>query len=157
MLIERIKKRCVISESGCWLWQGSLVGDGYGGIWVDGTMRRVHKVAYEAVYGPVPTGLVMDHLCRTISCANPDHLEAVTQRTNLMRGNSPSAIHAAKTACPICGGEYAKQAGGLRRRCIPCARALGRVRDRKRYKAKREEIRAKQAAYWKRRKESTRA
>ncbi len=45
----------------------------------------VHRFAYEAVYGPVPAGLQVDHLCFVRSCYHPAHLDAVTQAENLNR------------------------------------------------------------------------
>lgn len=41
---------------------------------------------YELLVGPIPEGLTIDHLCRNTMCVNPDHLEPVTHRENLMRG-----------------------------------------------------------------------
>jgi hypothetical protein len=31
--------------------------------------------------------MVLDHLCKTPACVNPDHLEAITQRQNALRGS----------------------------------------------------------------------
>ncbi len=47
--------------------------------------------------GPIPPGLLLDHLCRVTCCVNPDHLEPVTCKVNLNRG-----IHrnVGKTHCP---------------------------------------------------------
>jgi hypothetical protein len=58
-----------------------------------------HRWAYAYVYGCIPQGLVIDHLCRNTLCVNPAHLEAVTQRENVMRGTGPSAVNATKTHC----------------------------------------------------------
>lgn len=79
----------------CMLWQMSLDSVGYGRLWIgsrkDGTrrMRRAHLVAWEEVNGPVPAGLVIDHVhargCRHRSCANIDHLEPVTYAVNRRR------------------------------------------------------------------------
>lgn len=82
--------------SGCWLWTGAADGHGYGHINIGGRFPAVHRVMYELERGPIPVGLVLDHLCRTPLCCNPDHLEPVTQRENLRRG-----FHwqAAKTHC----------------------------------------------------------
>lgn len=46
----------------------------------------VHRFAYEQVKGPIPEGLFIDHLCRNRGCVNPNHLEPVTNRENVMRG-----------------------------------------------------------------------
>lgn len=86
----------------CWEWPGCTV-DGYGYVSIskDGTAKRryAHRVAYEYLVGPVPSGLVLDHLCRNRKCMNPKHLEVVTHRVNLLRGNGPTARNAAKTHC----------------------------------------------------------
>lgn len=83
----------------CWIWRGALLASGYGQMKSCGKNRRVHRVAYELAYGPVPDGLVIDHLCRVKACCRPDHLEAVTQRENLLRGNTVNAANAAKVTC----------------------------------------------------------
>jgi hypothetical protein len=89
---------------GCWLWAGAIhKKTGYGGI---GRGKRsnwksllAHRVSYELLRGPIPAGLQIDHLCRIRHCVNPDHLEAVTAKTNTLRGESVSALNAAKTHC----------------------------------------------------------
>lgn len=94
----------------CWLWTGWSQG-GYGytrvGSRTDGTRRqvRVHRLMFEAAKGPIPDGLVIDHLCRNKLCGNPAHLDAVTQRENVLRGDSPAARCAVVTHCPR-GHEY---------------------------------------------------
>lgn len=47
----------------------------------------------------------IDHLCGVRRCVNPEHLEAVTHRENLLRGTGFAAVNAAKTHCPH-GHEY---------------------------------------------------
>lgn len=76
----------VIAESGCWVWSGSPSTRGYGKITVAGTIFYAHRFMYELHVGPIPDGLYIDHLCRNKMCVNPDHLEPVTHRENLMRG-----------------------------------------------------------------------
>ncbi len=85
----------------CWLWTGSKDRDGYGDIRTSGTGHRsAHRYAYTVLVGVIPGGLSLDHLCRVHACVNPDHLEPVTNRENILRGTAPSAENARKTACP---------------------------------------------------------
>lgn len=74
-------------ETGCWDWQWFKNPAGYGQVRDDGRVRRAHHVYYERAHGPLPDGLVIDHLCRNTSCVNPDHLEAVTHAVNTHRGD----------------------------------------------------------------------
>lgn len=107
----------------CWFWTGLLNHAGYGRVWNDGAVRLAHRVAYELVVGPIPSGLTLDHLCRTRRCVNPTHLEPVTQRENTRRGNTISNRNAAKTHCvnghPFDDKNTARTQGG-HRRCRRC-------------------------------------
>lgn len=97
-LPERLSSKIVIDPSGCWLWTASLRG-GYGQFGVDGTTRAAHRVVYEMLVGAVPDGLELDHTCRVRSCVNPSHLEPVTHRENVLRGEGHGAVNARKTHC----------------------------------------------------------
>ena len=82
----------------CILWP--LVSEqGYGRTRVGGRKVMAHRFIYEIARGKVPPGLVLDHLCRNRSCVNPDHLEPVTHRENILRGVGQCAINAVKTHC----------------------------------------------------------
>lgn len=120
-------------NSGCWLWLASTNVRGYGNFCADGKVYRAHRWAYEALVGPVPRHLVLDHKCRVHCCVNPAHLEPVTQRENILRGMAPAALQAARTHC-IHGHElsgsnlYVKPNGA--RQCIPCRRETDKRRPR---------------------------
>lgn len=85
--------------TGCWNWTRTIQPNGYGRISIDGRLVYVHRAAYEAFVGPIPDGLDIDHLCRNRRCCNPEHLEAVTRRTNLLRGDTITAAHVAGRNC----------------------------------------------------------
>lgn len=76
----------------CWIWTRAL-RNGYGAIWIDGRVEYAHRAAYELHIGSIPDGLELDHLCRVRSCCNPTHLEPVTRRENLMRGDTIVRAH----------------------------------------------------------------
>lgn len=95
-LVAKVRRDPV---TGCWLWQGSTNPKGYGRLCYRGAPRQCHRVAYTLLAGPIPGGLQIDHTCRTRHCCNPTHLEPVTARENLLRGNTVTARHATKTHC----------------------------------------------------------
>lgn len=83
----------------CWIWTGAGQTGGYGIVRREGRRIRVHRYAWELLVGPIPAGLVIDHLCRVKLCVNPDHLEPVTQQTNMHRAMVPSLIAHRKGQC----------------------------------------------------------
>lgn len=84
----------------CIDWWGYVGADGYGRVHQYPMPPTVaHRMVYEECFGLVPDGLVLDHLCRNRACVNPAHLEVVTHRTNILRGESPTANNAKKTHC----------------------------------------------------------
>ena len=80
---------------GCWLWTGSGKGrrSRYGNfqVRVNGKKESMsaHLASWVLTQGPVPDGLVLDHVaavgCTSTKCVNPAHLEPVTNRENLRR------------------------------------------------------------------------
>lgn len=79
----------------CWHWTGHVGKTGYGRFrnW------QAHRVVYELYREQIPAGLSIDHLCRVHDCVNPDHLEPVTTRENVLRGIAPAARNFAATHC----------------------------------------------------------
>ncbi|MEU8920304.1 HNH endonuclease signature motif containing protein [Kitasatospora sp. NPDC048545] len=72
----------------CWIWTGYIhAPSGYGQYGLRNGTRLVHRISYQYLVGPIPKGLHLDHLCRRRECCRPDHLEPVTPRENLRRGD----------------------------------------------------------------------
>ena len=80
----------------CWEWIGNRHKDGYGVFDTNNQRIRPHRWAYEYFIKQIPSNLEPDHLCRSRSCVNPLHIELVTHKENVLRGNSPFAINARK-------------------------------------------------------------
>ena len=130
-LVERFWVKVAIPDNPreCWPWVAFRNADGYGQFQaVHGeTPVRAHRFAYEALRGPIPAGLEIDHLCRNRACVNPWHLEAVTTAVNSWRGTSPAARNARVTRCPR-GHPYDSRntyvvrtnSGGSLRQCRKC-------------------------------------
>jgi hypothetical protein len=76
---------------GCWEYTGLRNRYGYGTISTGSRLnhsiaqRLAHRVLYEAMRGPIPDGLELDHLCGNRGCVNPGHLEPVTHIENVAR------------------------------------------------------------------------
>jgi len=104
---ERLTARlahCPDADCECLLWSGTINRKGYGTISIANVHRLVHRVMWQLEVGPIPDGLCIDHVrahgCRHRNCANVAHLEPVTNRENLLRGDTITAACAAATHCP---------------------------------------------------------
>lgn len=127
----------------CWLWGGTVSDSGYGYSALNRKSRIAHRHVYELLVGPIPEGLHLDHLCRVRHCVNPDHLEPVTPKENLMRGFTHARTNSEKTHCAQ-GHEYSEANtyyDKTQRSCKACK--INRQRTRK----DNDESRAKHAAY----------
>lgn len=129
-LIQRFADKVLVGD-GCWEWQGTR-RNGYGVMRRGGTNNHriaAHRFAWEFFRGPIPDGLVIDHLCRNTGCVNPAHLEPVKQRVNVLRGVSLAAENAKKTHCKRDHEFTAENTMHVRgeRRCRACANARYRA------------------------------
>lgn len=88
--LQRFWSKILVTEDGCWLWQGPLSPDGYAKFRpvTREPMQKVHRWAYQMFIGEIPEDLELDHLCRHPHCANPNHLEAVTHQVNVFRSRT---------------------------------------------------------------------
>ncbi|MER6367372.1 HNH endonuclease signature motif containing protein [Streptomyces mirabilis] len=122
----------------CLLYRGSRTDRGYGYITIAGRWFYTHRLAWLTLVGEIPVvepRLVLDHLCRVPPCANIEHLELVTDRTNILRGVSFAAENAAKTHC-VRGHEYTPENTRIDARTGErICRACRRLQERKRSKS----------------------
>ena len=116
----------------CWLWTGAHAKKKPYGLFyagarlLSGGPKNVyaHRWAWEQVNGPVPEGLVLDHICENPPCVRVDHLRTATQQENICRGFSH------KINCPQ-GHPYSPENTFIRsgaRVCKTCCRLRDRTR-----------------------------
>ena len=117
----------VRKTSTCWIWQGSVNSSGYGqhgSHKKPGSETLAHRKIYTMLVSPIPRGMQIDHLCRNRLCVNPEHLEVVDPKENLMRSpHQVTTINSLKTHCKQ-GHEFNEVNTRIhktgKRECIPC-------------------------------------
>lgn len=133
---DLVMAKVVKQDDGCWVYTARVDDRGYGvsnSRRIPGS-RLVHRIVYERLVGPIPDGLVIDHLCRNHPCCNPEHLEPVTQAENIRRGEAPGIIAANRRAATHCESglhemtpENTYSWGNSPRRCRACRAAASRA------------------------------
>jgi hypothetical protein len=131
-LQAKVTSRVAIEDRGydtpCWVSDRAQQGNGYTKLGYMGTTWLTHRFAYTVFVGAIPEGLQLDHLCKVRACCNPDHLEPVTCRENLLRGDTITASQVAQTHCknghPLSGDNlYARPDRVNGRDCRTCRSA----------------------------------
>lgn len=119
----------VLKTDTCWLWTAcKQTKTGYGRFRLNKKTDYAHRVAWELVNGPIPEGLEPDHVCRVRLCVRPEpeHLELVTHRVNVLRGEGWAGKKSRQTSCvnghPFdAANTYIRPSG--RRNCRKCRNA----------------------------------
>jgi hypothetical protein len=158
---ERLAAQTREAPNGCHHWTGMInATTGYGTIGLNNVNNYVHRLAYTIFVGPIPEGMKIDHVCHNGDpkcrgevicmhrrCLNPEHLEAVPHRQNILRSHlTVAGKNAKKTHCKY-GHEFTPEntiwRDGDKRKCRACHNRLQRLAGARRRAARRE---AKKAA-----------
>lgn len=108
----------------CWIWTACTNNEGYGVFSLDAKSQKAHRLAYTWLVGEIPQGAVLDHTCRVRNCVNPEHLEAVSDKTNILRGNGMWRKRLEQTHCVrghLLSGSNIRYEKN-KRRCKTCVR-----------------------------------
>lgn len=141
--VLRFCSKLHISTSGCLEWNAGRTSHGYGVFDINGKSDYVHRWSYLWANGkltpknpkePKSQEIQVDHTCLNRVCVNPKHLEEVTLRVNVLRGNGVFAVNARKVQCPR-GHRYSPDNTMIQKRpnsrgvrvCRTCARAAWHV------------------------------
>lgn len=113
----------VRKSKGCWIWKGTVTDRGYGRFCYEGKSYSAHRFHWLWKRGTIPNE-TLDHLCRRRSCIRLSHLEAVSVKENVLRGDGITAKHSRKTHCvnghPFSGDNLAYWGKSQQRQCRTC-------------------------------------
>lgn len=148
--IQRFLAKVTKLDSGHWIWTGSTSSEGRYGSFHLGRVMPAHRAAWILFRGAIDADLTdVDHRCRKTLCVNPEHLEPVTHRENVLRGDAPPAANAARTHCTH-GHEFTpentRRNSKGHRACVACEKSpegLARAREKtRRYRARQKALAA---------------
>ena len=78
----------------CWIPKGGYpTNDGYLRVLnyprrLGGKLKMWHRLVWEVVYGEIPDGYEVNHLCKVRQCCNPTHLEILTRSEHRTKDNT---------------------------------------------------------------------
>lgn len=75
-------KRVLLTDTGCWEWQGVMHHSGYGCFKENGKFSYSHIASYRAFHGPTD-GKFVCHRCDNPKCCFPGHLFLGTHQENM--------------------------------------------------------------------------
>ena len=97
-VLDAIRERCIVSDSGCWEWQGFRSTSGYGRVSTGRrktkTQEQTHRVTFEYATGIKPGEMVIHHKCANRACCNPEHLQLATQLENTAEMHARRSLEA---------------------------------------------------------------
>ena len=82
-LRSRYESKVNRSNSGCHLWTAGCDSHGYGRMKVNGRNVGAHRIGWELINGPIPSGKRILHSCDNPPCQNPDHWFLGSQLDNM--------------------------------------------------------------------------
>jgi len=85
-------------ETECWNWTACVSPEGYGKFHFEGKVVYAHRFAYMELIREIPDELVLNKVCKSRVCVNPDHLDPVTRKVNVNRGDL-HLVNGSKTHC----------------------------------------------------------
>lgn len=149
-IYEKFLRKIKVLPNGCWV-RGKL--GRYGRFRITTSSKdsplNPHRYSYELHKGPIPKGLQIDHLCMEKSCCNPDHLEIVTAKENIIRyhrtrpkkAKPPPKIRGPRARRANCrNGHLYDEVGFYSYKGIRACSLCRRLRSRESKKRKREAI-----------------
>ena len=127
MKLERFLSK-IQATSDCWKWLGYKDSKGYGGFFLNGKMRRAHRVSFEIFKEKIIGENVIMHECDNPECVNPEHLKQGLQFDNMMDAHDRNRFHAqgqihCKRGHELKGDNlivYKNSNGRPARHCIAC-------------------------------------
>ena len=95
-------------DTQCWNWNKSVTSAGYGQFTRNKKYWTTHTFVYTQIYGEIPKGSVIRHICHNRKCCNPNHLIIGTHKDNYNDSKDvhTQAANKRATGCIILGNHY---------------------------------------------------